>query len=136
MFRPKQLRAEDYIGIASMMLLRLDRSNLTIAEAVELRDLSKRHRHCGKVKWGPSAKVAEEVLKLINIKRSIDGRQPMEAAELKTAIRSYLSRTLDDPMVYELNDALNNVREKRLGLDKFGIYSPLDESTPQGDGKK
>ena len=129
MIRLKYLRADDYIGIASMMLLRLDRKNISIAEAIELKDLSKKHRHCGKVRWGPCSKVTDEVLELINVKRSIDGRPPMDMDELKAAIRSYLCRPQCDPRVFELNDALNNIREKRLGLDKFEAYMPIAENS-------
>jgi hypothetical protein len=135
MIRSKYLRADDYIGIASSMLLRLEKKGISRTEINELRDLAARHKHCGKVHWGSLSQVVEDTLAFINIKRSIDGRPPMGEDDLKAAIRSYLAKNREDPRSQELTDALNNVREKRLGLDKFQAYLPLSEGNG-GLGKK
>ena len=63
----------------------------------------------------------------INIGRQRHGRPNISQDELRSAITRSFSVRVDDPLVQELTFALGNVREIRLGVNKFKDLKPLNE---------
>ena len=81
----------------------------------------------GQAYWGEIGTVAEDVIRIINIGRQRHGRPNISQDELRSAITRSFSVRVDDPLVQELTFALGNVREIRLGVNKFKDLKPLNE---------
>jgi len=120
-----EFRPHDFERISYVMLLRLAACDMAKAER---RCLAQKARHSwtdAGVPWGSANKAVSDVLKIVNDKRKRDGREPMGHDELALAIRSYLDGKRKDPLVEELTDALSNLREHRLGTNKFPLLEGL-----------
>jgi hypothetical protein len=83
----------------------------------------RKHAKGEEVNWGPSARLARDLLGLINAKRKRDGMTEMSPKELKEALLCLNSGQMKDPAAEEVIDALNSAREMRLGLNRFQSYA-------------
>jgi hypothetical protein len=119
------LRSQDYHRISRLMLLRLAENDMPAAEKLRLVGQVRASAVEPEVRWGSARRNISDLLKIINYKRERDNRAHMEEAELKGAILLYLSGETRHPDIEELTDALGNLREVRLGINKFPLVEGL-----------
>ncbi|MFN7991786.1 MAG: hypothetical protein U0R44_06545 [Candidatus Micrarchaeia archaeon] len=117
-------RSKDYERISGILLMRLGIKDMQIVERQSLleriRSASRDH-----VPWGGSQKAITDLLAIVNDSRAKKGMERMALADLETALKLYLGGNRSDPRVEELNDALCNLRELRLGVNKFPMAEGL-----------
>lgn len=123
-----KLRAKDYRAVTNILLLRLAPADFNNEQKTDMVAEIRKHAREEEVPWGSSARLAKDLLGLINAKRKRDGMSEMTNKELKEALLCLKNRTMKDPAAEEVLDALNNAREMRLGLNRFESYAlPPDD---------
>ncbi|MCI0503946.1 hypothetical protein L0Y65_04505 [Candidatus Micrarchaeota archaeon] len=112
-------RPKDFDRISGAMLLRMAGNSLSSGEKLTLIHLARGAWIDSGVPWGGSKKLVADILRIINDKRTRDGRPMMDEAELRDAVRALLKGKRKEPLFEELSDALSNLREEKLGIRKI-----------------
>lgn len=117
-------RPKDFQRVSANMLLHLEGHGLEIGQKLTLIKLAKGAAVDEGVPWGGSKGMVADIIRIINDKRTRDGRPPIDENELRESVRALLKGRRKSPAVEELSDALCNLREIRLGSRRL---PPLDE---------
>lgn len=131
MKRVYALRPDNFQGITRRLLLHLQGRDMVDEKRDQLIGEAVAHAKGEQVRWGRTRDVVKDVIGVINIGRRASGRPSITEGELISAIYLYHDEQRSDHRVEELTDALANVREMRLGVNKFAAYPPMDDKLRQ-----